>query len=504
MSIPPTIPRPQLITDQQLPRDAAFMNLALLRHDTDSTVQDNWLNNRYEFLQRQEKRHFIRGAILSLKGAAGAYRLAATIHGTLAQLKEIIRYDPSQPPGDDYEAIGMQKAHVNTQADFKNAKLANLDNFRDYLVEAMRGERTAFLPVISGWQSDKVFQQTIFVAFDEITPCTFYGNLYLPKSPIMQSDGQTQTAALFRASTTGIAIKTKADDTFIATLEVELNCDEAKAGQSFADRNGRGSKKSNNLVSALDNSSALAQIRNASIKGTVFEGRISDGKARGGKKRSPTENVVDLSTLDQMLMGVICKQSKKPEQIKSIHVGALMPWCKEFIDLLSVTFGPLWVHPTPSGQDSFKKLYIHSWPFALKALAEAYHEVRIDKLGPIVKAISAPGVHDTSKEASDAFEAAVKTNQASVTTPTVTYNEFCDRLSKIVWYRHREHWITITNAKTDKGGRKKVIDINEPGVGKVRGVEGAAQNTKTVVTVVRNKILSATWQDLCGSKNEPT
>ncbi len=480
------------------------MNLALLRHDTDPTVKDNWLNNRYEFLQRQEKRHFIKGAILSLKGAAGTYRMAATIHGTLAQLKEFIRYDPSQPPGLDYEAIGMQKAHVNTQADFKNAKLANLDNFRDYLVEAMRGERTAFLPVISGWQSDKVFPQTIFVAFDEITPCTFYGNLYLPKAPIMQSDGQTQTAALFRASATGIAKKTNADDTFIGTLEVELNCDEVKAGQSFADRNGRGSKKSNNLVASLDNSSALAKIRNASIKGTVFEDRISDGKARGGKKRSPTENVVDLSTLDQMLMGVICKQSKKPEQIKSIHVAELTPWCKEFIQLLSTTFGSLWVHPTPSGQDSFKKLYIHSWPFALKALAEAYHEARIDKLGPIVRAISATGVHDTSKEATDAFEAAVKTNQAGATTPTVNYNDFCDRLCKIVWYRHRAHWIAITNAKTDKGGRKKVIDINEPSAGKIRGVEGAAQNTKAVVTSVRNKILSATWLDLCGSKNEPT
>jgi hypothetical protein len=503
MSIPPSIPRPQLIPDEQLPRDPAFMNLALLRHDKDQSVQDNWLNNRYEFLQRQEKRHFIKGAVLSLKGAAGTYRLAATIHGTLAQLKEIIRYDPSQPPGDDFEAIGMQKAHLNTQADFKNAKSANLDNFRDYLVESMRGERTAFLPVISGWQSDKVFPETIFVAFDEITPYTFYGNLYLPKAPIMQSDGQTQTAALFRSSITGIAKKTKADDTFIATLEVELNCDEAKAGQSFADRNGRGSKKSNNLVSALDNSSALAQIRNTSIKSTVFDGRVSDGKSRGGKKRSPTENVVDLSTLDQMLMGVICKQSKKPEQIKGIHVDALTPWCKEFINLLSATFGPLWVHPTPTGQDAFKKLYIHSWPFALKALAEAYHDVRIDKLGPIVKAISAPGVHDTSKEASDAFEAAVESSQATAATPTISFSEFCVRLKKIDWLRHRAHWIAITGAKTDKAGRKKVIDINVPVDGKIRGVEGAAQNTKAVVSAVRNKILSNTWQDLCSLDNEP-
>jgi hypothetical protein len=503
MSIPPNIPRPQLIPDQQLPRDPVFMNLALLRYYNDPTVQDNWANNRYEFPLRQEKRHFINGVILSLKGAGGNYRLAATIHGTLGKLKEIIRYDPSAPPGDDFEAIGMQQAHVNTQADFKNAKAANLDNFRDYLVEAMRGERTAFLPVISGWQSDKVFRDTIFVAFDEITPYTLYGNLYLPKSPIMQSDGQTQTAALFRASKTGIASKTKADDTFIATLEVELNCDEAKAGQSFADRNGRGSKKSNNLVSALDNSSALAQIRNAAIRGTVFEGRVSDGKSRGGKKRSPTENVVDLSTLDQMLMGVICKQSKKPEQIKGIHVAELTPWCREFIQLLSTTFGPYWTHPTPSGEDSYKKLYVHGWPYALKALAEAYHDVRIDKLGPVVKAISAPGVHDTAEEARAAFEAAVKANQATAATPAVAYSDFCDRLKKIVWYRHRAHWIAITNANTDKHGKKKVIEVNEPGTGKQRVVEGAAQNTKAAVSAVRNKILSDTWEDLSAAANEP-
>jgi hypothetical protein len=84
----------------------------------------------------------------------------------------------------------------------------------------------------------------------------------------------------------------------------------------------------------------------------------------------------------------------------------------------------------------------------------------------------------------------------------VSFDDFRERLKKIAWYRHRQHWIAITSHKTDKSGKKKAIDVIEPGVGKVRVVEGAAQNTKAVVAAVRNKILSAGWGDLCSNVNE--
>ncbi|MGH2559025.1 MAG: hypothetical protein ACRDJH_08170 [Thermomicrobiales bacterium] len=71
---------------------------------------------------------------------------------------------------DDYDALGMKEAHEQTQSDFRGAKKENLANFKQYVLEAIRGERAAFLPSVSGWQSNSVFADTIFVAFDEGNP----------------------------------------------------------------------------------------------------------------------------------------------------------------------------------------------------------------------------------------------------------------------------------------------------------------------------------------------
>lgn len=56
----------------------------------------------------------------------------------------------------------------------------------------------------------------------------------------IQADGQTQTAAIFALHGTKDAIKKGALERYRVTLEIELNVDERQAGQSLADRNGRG------------------------------------------------------------------------------------------------------------------------------------------------------------------------------------------------------------------------------------------------------------------------
>ena len=142
----------------------------------------------------------------------------------------------------------MSDAHRRTQADFKGAKSKNRSDYMDYLMEGIGETRVLNLPIISGWQSSTVFEKAIFVAYDTNNPDILYGKLYLPKSPIMQSDGQTQTAALFGLSKNQEAVDKGALKSIVVTLEVDLNVDDDQAGQSFADRNGRGSKKNKNLV----------------------------------------------------------------------------------------------------------------------------------------------------------------------------------------------------------------------------------------------------------------
>ena len=65
------------------------------------------------------------------------------------------------------------------------------------------------------------------------------------------------------------------------SLEIELGVPEEGTGQSFADRNGRGSKKNKNLVIAFDTSAAISQLRSKVVKGTIFEGRLADGRTQG-------------------------------------------------------------------------------------------------------------------------------------------------------------------------------------------------------------------------------
>ncbi|MCG8915385.1 hypothetical protein L6E12_06240 [Actinokineospora sp. PR83] len=496
----PFISQKKLINTEEIAEDAKFGGLRILRVSSDPEVRDNFDQHRYRFQHEGEKRHVIRGT-LCLKGAEEGYRICVTVHPSLRQFTDLVRYNPSDPPrAVDYEAIGMKAAHVKTQSDFKGAKANNRGDFRRYILEAVRGERIAYLPTVTGWQSVEEFEedpQPIFVAFDEANPAALYGEIYLPKRPIMQADGQTQTAALFEAAQNRLVIQGGALDTFFVTLEIELKVSVEAAAQSFADRNGRGTKKNTNLVATFDTSSALAKLRNKAIKGTIFEERVADGRSTGATLTA-VQNIIDASTLEQILLNVISHGNRKREHIKHHHVEAVLPYCREFLQMLEDQFGDAW--RDTKQPDTYRRLYVHGWAFALKALALAYNQVRRDKLGPIMEAMqkeTATG-DDTTEQLEKRFAEIVA--EQSAPTPIISFDEFKQRLAAVDWRRDRRHWIRITGYLQDKNGTKKTATLKSTGE---IVVAAAASNTPAHIGQVENKILSATWTDLISHESEP-
>jgi hypothetical protein len=496
----PVMPKtkPTLLPTDSIPSDPAYFGLRVVRCQSDPAALEAVTGLRYEF-QHQPADYTPLKATLCLKGALGLEksrrdRLVAVIHPTLKLFTDIIRYDPSNPPPEDYEALQMKTAHDKTQSDFKGQKSANKELFKSYVLEGLAGNRTVYLPTISGWQSVKLFPKTIFVAYDEEDPNALYGMLYLPKSPIMQADGQTQTAALFAVAHTADAVTKGALDKLTLTLEIELNVDEGKAGQSFADRNGRGSKKNRNLVIGLDSSSPLSDLRVKAVAGTVFEGRIADGRSTGTSETATT-NVVDLSTMEQMLLSATVGGRHKPEMLRHFHVSYVLPYATEFLKLLHQRFAAQWPKDTPPKQDTFRRLYVHGWPFALKAIALAYFESRIDVLGPIANAVSA---RDAGVTLEEAFKKQLRVEKENWDKkPEVTFDQLSDRLSRIDWLRYRKHWIDITGAKL-KGGKRKTFVLKSTDEEQVLG---QAQNTATVIHAVKSKILSDSWEELTKNAN---
>lgn len=498
----PVIPKTKskLLLHNSVPQDAAYQGLRIVRCQSDPHAAQAYEQLQYEF-QHQAADYTPLKATLCRKGAiglghAGRERLVAVTHPNLKLFADIVRYDPSNPPAEDYDALQMKSAHDKTQSDFKGQKSANKDLFKAYLLEGLTGNRTVYLPMISGWQSVRVFPKTVFVAFDEEDPYALYGMLYLPKSPIMQADGQTQTAALFAVAHTADAVTRGALDKLALTLEIEMNVDETKAGQSFADRNGRGSKKNRNRVIGLDSSSPLSELRVKAVAGTVFEGRIADGRSTGTSETATT-NVVDLSTMEQMLLNATVGGRYKPEMLRHFHVPYLLPYAQEFLRLLHKQFAAAWPRETPPKQDTFRRLYIHGWPFALKAIALAYYESRIDVLGLIANAVAARDPGLTQEEAFKQRLQVEKKNWDKK--PAVKFSDLSDRLARIDWLRYRKHWIDLTGAKL-KGDRRKTFTLKSSGEEQVLG---QAQNTATVIQAVKSKLLSDSWEDLTKTMNAP-
>jgi hypothetical protein len=490
----------KLIPRSAIPQDPKFKGLRIVRFQSDPAAQAAYDARLYEFQHEPTKLTQIEGATLALKGAPARYRVVAALHPNLSMFREIVKYDPANPPPEDYDAIGMKEAHEETQSDFKNAKARNLEDFAAYNIEAISGERVAYLPAIAGWQSRHVFPDTVFVAFDERNPLCLYGVLYLPKKPVMQSDGQTQTAALFATAVSGMAIKTGALEGFGVTLEIELDVEPRDAAQSFADRNGRGSKKNKNLVSRFDTAAGISLLRDEAVKGTVFEHRLADGRAAAGTGETQTKNIVDLSTMEQMLLLALTNDKFKPEHIKAYHVPTLLPYAKEFLTMLDTQFSKDWVAEPGKNEDPFRKIYAHGWPYALKALAKAFFATRIDKLEPISDAIAASlkSKHYSPEEAKAAFDKAVEEPGGEAPAPEVTPAELAQRLAAIDWRRYRKPWVKLNGEKKDKktGKVKRIVLKNGEEV-----VNTQAQNTNANIDAVLAVLLSPSWTELCSHEN---
>ena len=493
----PKIPTllPEVVKTTDIPQDTDYCGLRVVRFQSNAEDQKNFTNSQYQFQSPHESSIRI-PAIISRKGflgKGGRPRIVATIHPNLQLFVDMVKYDPSCPPIDNYNALGMKQMHERTQSDFKGQKSKNKNDFADYILEGVRGDRTLFLPTISGWQSEKVFEKTVFVAFDETDPNSMYGLIYLPNSPIMQADGQTQTAALFAVANSKEAQESGALEDLLVTLEVELNVDVREAGQSFADRNGRGTKKNKNLVISLDTSSALSELRMSATEGTVFEGRIADGRT-GGTSETATNNIIDLSTSEQMIINAISDGRLKAQHFRYFHVAEFRPFVKEFFELLSESFKDAWIEKTPKDSDPFRRLYVHGWAFALKAIALAYYRSRIDTIGPIQNAV---GAKIEGKTAEEAFKAAIEEREWDKK-PQVSFDELKRRLNEIDWLRYRKHWVSLTGFKVDKKtGKPKLVKLKSLN-GEER-VAAQAQNTQSVIGAVATKILSNSWEELTKS-----
>jgi hypothetical protein len=493
----PAIPSVHLIPTENIVADPGYRGVRIIRVQTDVNAQEQFVQRQYQFLHDPDYTPI--RATLTRKGMVGIsgieYRVTALTNPSLKQFINMVLYDPSDPPTNNYEALGMKEAHDQTQSDFKGGKSKNKIDFREYLLESLVGKRIPYLPVISGWQTKAAMTKTVFVAYDEQDPDALYGLLYLPKLPIMQADGQTQTAALFALAASKDAITKGALEKFRVTLEIDLNVDARQAGQSFADRNGRGSKKNKNLVIGLDTSSALSDLRVKSLEGTVFENRLANGR-NTTTTETATGAIVDLSTMEQMLLNAISDGRYKPEEIKHHHVEPLLPYTRDFVQMLDAAFSKDWVEKTKPNEDPFRRLYVHGWPFALKALASAYYRARIHELGPIAASLNA---RDGSKTVEEAFLEKLADERAKWSkTPIVSLDELKHRISQIDWLRYRHHWITLTGAKM-KDGRKRSFKLKSTGEEKVMG---QAQNTPYIISSVRDKILSDSWAELTGTADE--
>ena len=159
-----------------------------------------------------------------------------------------------------------------------------------------------------------------------------------------------------------------------------------------------------------------------------------------------------------------------------------------------------WSAPEPvlaKDEDTYRRLYVHGWAFALKALALAYYRVRIDQIGPLAAAIGADA--GAGKTAEEAFkEAAVENLENWEETSPMTLAEFKERLEKIDWVRHRKHWIDITGY-SEKDGSPRTFELKSGET----VVVAQSPNTKAVISRVTDRILSDSWTTLCGKANAP-
>jgi hypothetical protein len=202
--------------------------------------------------------------------------------------------------------------------------------------------------------------------------------------------------------------------------------------------------------------------------------------------------------MEQMLLDVISEGKRKPEHVKHVHVAAFEQYTRDFVQMLDECFAGQWPVDTPAKQDPFRRLYVHGWPFALKAIALAYHRARLPELGPMAAAIATD--HDAGKTLDEAFHTVweeEKKHPEKYVAP-ITVDELRNRLKAIDWLRYRKHWIDITGAKVGKKDGKKRLRALKDGQ---TVVDAQAQNTATVINAVAAKLTSDSWKDLTAAEN---
>lgn len=442
---------------------------------------------------------------LSLIGSGASPRPVASLNLNLVQFEEVVRYNPAEPPSDEYFAQQMLGYHDRTQSDFDGAKRRNLRDYTVYGLESLMGERRANIPEINGWCDIETSSKALFVVLHAPEPHTFYGQLFLPSlDPVMQSDGQTQAAMLFGLAKTKFGA-TRMDD-FRVKLEIEFGLTAEQAGQAFADRNGRGVKKNRNLVADLTTVGGLSKIMKQAIPGTIFEDRTFNGRGQGISETSTTM-IIDLATLEQVVVNACTYGAARPEHIKDAHVDTYLPVVRDFLLMLERVFASQWPKDTPKGKDQYRKLYVHGWSFAFKALARVYFRTRIDELGPFADALRTPDLDAMSTDTAGAWHKRAKKladqdakQPASKRKykPAIARKELESRLRDIDWIRHRKHWVDITgftrDAETGKPRTKVLSDGTEV-------IKAKAPTQREVILGIEGTILGPNWKTLCESKN---
>ena len=509
----PFIDTKEIITNDKLTGNSDYHGMKIL-DTTIPEIRENVRLQKYQFQVDPHGHHIMRG-VLSLKGAKPHYRIVFNANLALQQFIDVIKYDPSDDRRPlDYDESEMRTYHEKAQSDFKSSKKTNMYSFRDYIIEGLNGERYLNLPCICGWQSEQWFSDTYFIAYDSSYPHALYGDLYLPKRAIMQSDGQTQTAALFRTYNSKETLELSAANTLFVSLEIELDVNIDMAGNSFADRNGRGTKKNLNLVRELDTSSPTSQLRLGSIKNTCFIGRIANGR-NSSTSITNTKDIVDNNTITLMLLEACTNGRLSDSDLKQLHVKFLIPYGNDFLKYLSNLFQDQWLEKSPANLDPYRKIYVHGWPYVLKALGKLYFAAHADELIPILDTITAYKAYCAGKKVSNTIDFEynpqlsvednfsnhiTKLRELNYAKPEITPEELDKRLHAIDWHRYRKHWINITGYVQNKDTSKKTFILKETGEEKV---VAKSPNVYNIVTAVSNKILSNTWTDLCSSEDEP-
>src|SRR3954454_16381880 len=136
-----------IIPTTSVPQDGNFAGLRIVRAQSDPSAAANWHARRYEFQHPTASLSEVLTATLTRKGYLGQrQRITVTLHPSMRRFVELVRYDPADPPANNYDAIGMKDAHEQTQQDFKGQKKQNKDDYKDYLLEGIFGKRPLYLP----------------------------------------------------------------------------------------------------------------------------------------------------------------------------------------------------------------------------------------------------------------------------------------------------------------------------------------------------------------------